>query len=261
MSILLDRTSTQRSETGGTRVRNGLPAVRRSRRPLLAVASAALVCASIAAFTAIYSSAVHKTAVIGVVRAIARGQAITGEDLAPIEVSVPSGVEAIPVSEIAQLAGKRAATAIPSGSLLVNGDLTGAPAVTAGDAVVGLALKDGQYPAGGISPGDSVMVVQTASAGTPLTVPSGVGSTDTPQTGAATSDGGGTTGVLVPQATVFDAGPPSAGGGPSLLVSVEIPATLAPAVTTAAAAGQVSVVLLPEDGAASTAALPASGGS
>ncbi len=258
MSILLDGAATPTSATGGTPVRHGLPVLPRSRRPLVAVASAALVCASIAAFAAIYSSAGHKTAVIAVVRPIAQGQAITGEDLAPVEVSVPSGVEAIPVSDAAQLAGKRAAVAIPPGSLLVPGDLTGAPAVAAGDAVVGLALKEGQYPASGVSPGDSVMVVQTASPGTPLTAPTSAGPGATQSASAAD---GGATGVLVPAATVFDTGPPSAGGSASLVVSVEIPATLASAVAGAAAAGQVSVVLLPDDGAGVSAALPAPGGS
>ena len=79
-----------------------------SRRPLVAVASAVLVCASIAAFVSIYSSAGHKTAVIVVVQPIGQGQPITAADLGQVEVSVPSGVDTVPVADASELAGKRA---------------------------------------------------------------------------------------------------------------------------------------------------------
>ena len=53
--------------------------------------------------------------------------------------------------------------------------------------------------------------------------------------------------MLVPQANVFDVETPSASTGTnaSLLVSVEVSSTLAATVATAAAADQVSLVLLP----------------
>jgi hypothetical protein len=137
---------------------------------------------------------------------------------------------------------------IPAGSLLTSGDVTTAQPIGAGDAVVGLALKAGQLPSSGVVPGDQVMIVETASPGTPLAVvPSDGSAPSTPAspTTAATP----TTGVLVPQASVFDVEAPSANSaaGLSQLVSVEVSSTLAAAVSTAAAADQVSLVLLPDN--------------
>lgn len=261
MSTRLDRTPIQNAVGNGAAVRNGLPVAPRSRRPLVAVVSSVLVCASIAAFVSIYSSAGHKTAVIVVVQPIVQGQSITAADLGQVEVSVPSGVDTVPVTDASELAGKRASEAIPAGSLLVTGDLTSAPVVESGDAVVGIALKDGQYPATGLSPGDAVTIVQTASPGAPLAAPTGGATTATAQSGTA-ADGSAATGILVPEATIFATGAPSsAGAGDSLLVSVEIPATLATAVATAASAGQVSLVLLPVDGSGTAASPSASGSS
>jgi hypothetical protein len=99
--------------------------------------------------------------------------------------------------------------------------------------VVGLALKAGQLPSAGVEAGDQVMIVETAAPGTPLT--------------SSDPSGSSSTGVLVPEATVFDVEVPPAGSASdaSLLVSVEVSSTLAAAVSTAAVAGQVSLVLLP----------------
>ena len=252
MSTRLDRTPIPNAVGNGAAVRNALPVAPRSRRPLVAVASAVLVCASVAGFVSIYSSAGQKTAVIVVIQPIGQGQSITAADLGQVEVSVPSGVDTITVADASELAGKRASVAISAGSLLVPGDLTSAPVLESGDAVVGIALKDGQYPVTGLTPGDAVTIVQTASPGAPLAAPTGGAMTATAQSGTA-SDGSAATGILVPDATIFATGAPSsAGAGDSLLVSVEIPATLAPAVATAATAGQVSLVLLPGEGSGST---------
>ena len=57
---------------------------------------------------------------------------------------------------------------VMSGSLLTPGDVSSAPPIAAGYAVVGLALKQGQLPAAGSVPGDQVMVIQTGAPGSPL---------------------------------------------------------------------------------------------
>ncbi|HEY4947157.1 MAG TPA: hypothetical protein VII19_04610, partial [Acidimicrobiales bacterium] len=159
----------------------------------------------------------------------------------------------IPASSASLLAGKRAAVTIPAGSLLTLGDVTGSTPIAAGDAVVGMALKDGQFPSTGVESGDQVMIVQTASPGAPLTATG---------TGAASQGiGGSTSGVLVPLATVFNVGPPAASSttSASLLVSVEVSTTLAAAVSTAASAGQVSLVLLPLGGGGQLGGAPVGG--
>ena len=238
----------------------------RDRRALVAVASLVVICASVAAFVGLYSSAGHRTAAIVVQRALVQGQPISAAQLGQADVSVSSGVAFIAVADASAVLGKRAAAAVPAGSLLTPGDLTSAPTVAAGSAVVGLALKDGQFPTLGLVPGEQVMVVQTATPGSPLSAPvnrtpttsSGTGTSTGPTSGVGTTVlSGSGTGVLVAQATVFSTSAPSAnaGGSSTLLVAVEVTSAIAPDVATAASAGQVSLVLL----AQGTSAAPAAG--
>jgi hypothetical protein len=217
------------------------------------VASLVVVAASIAAFASLYSSAGRKTAVIVVQQGLLQGQEITSAQLAEADVSVSSGVDVIPVADAHSLVGKRAAIAVPAGSLLTSADLTSAPTLASGSSVVGLALKDGQFPASGLVTGDQVMIVQTATPGSPLSAPISGSTTSSSGPGSATGAtvfSGSGTGVLVAQATVFSASAPSANssGGFSLLVSVEVRSVVAPDVATASSAGQVSVVLLAPSG-------------
>jgi hypothetical protein len=229
----------------------------------MAAASALVVFASIAAFSGIYASAGHQSAVLIVTGTIEQGQRISGADLGQASVSISKGVDPILVSNAPELSGKRASVTIPAGSLLTLGDITGSPVVPAGDAVVGLALKAGQLPSTGLVAGEQVMVVQTASPGAPLTSavdPSGTssGTSGTSGDGSTDSDGGdvASTGVLVSQATVFDveAPQPNDANGGATLISVAVASTLGAVVATAAAADQISVVLLPDAGAIHTSA-------
>jgi hypothetical protein len=202
------------------------------------MASIVMVSASIAIFAETYASANRETAAIVVTEPIQQGQVIRGSDLGQASVAVTGGVAPIPVSDASELSGKRAAVTIPAGSLLVTGDVTATRSIAAGDAVVGMALKAGQMPASGVQPGDQVMIVETATSGSPL---------DSSASGEASSgDSGSSTGVLDPEATVYDVDSPptDSSSGASELVSVEVSGTLAAAVTTAAATGQVSLALL-----------------
>jgi hypothetical protein len=226
----------------------------------MAAASALVVFASIAAFSGIYSSAGHQSAVLIVTGTIEQGERITAADLGQASVSISKGVDPILVSDAPELAGKRASVTIPAGSLLTLGDITGSPVVPAGDAVVGIALKAGQLPSTGLVAGEQVMVVQTASPGAPLNsaIDSSATSSGASGAGSTDSDGGdvGSTGVLVPQATVFDveASQPNDANGGATLISVAVASTLGAVVATAAAADQISVVLLPDASAAQTSA-------
>lgn len=256
MSVLAStRPRTRNEESAPPALRP--PTGGRDRRALVAIASLVVICASVAAFANLYSSAGQKTAVVVVEQALTQGQPVTASQLGRADVSVSSGVAYIPVGEASIILGKRAASAVPAGSLLTPGDLTSAPSVAAGSAVVGLALKAGQFPASGLVPGQQVMIVQTATPGSPLSAPvtgsptSTSTSTATSTTSSATGSpttvfSGSGTGVLVAQATVFSLSAPSAsaGGAFALLVSVDVSSAVAPDVATASSAGQVSLVLL-----------------
>jgi hypothetical protein len=235
------------------------------------VGSVSLVAASIAAFLALYSTADRKVAALVVVRAVAQGQQFTSADLGSAQVAVSAGVQFIPLDQARVVSGKRAATAIAAGTLVTLADLTGAPAIPSGDAVVGVALKDGAYPTEGLSPGDQVLVVQTAAPGASVGTSTG-GASALSGAGALVSGGSAAVGtvsgtgvavgdpsVLVPQATVFATAAPgtSSSGGVTLLASIDVPAPVAAQVATAAAAGQVGLVLLPRGAAASPSVAPA----
>ncbi len=228
------------------------PRGERSRRGLVAVGSLVLVCASIATFVGLYAAAGNRTAVVVVEHPLVQGQPITSADLGQADVSVSGGVRFIAVADASVIEGKLAASAIPAGSLLTPSDLSAARGVVAGDAVVGLALKDGQFPAGGLVPGQQVMVVQTGTPGSPLTATAtGSTSSSSESLGDSTSGGsafaGSGTGILVPAAAVVSVSQPgsNSSGGYALLASVQVQSAVAPDVATAASAGQVSLVLLP----------------
>lgn len=274
MTSLLDRTPTpERSANGHGQYR--LPVRARERRPLVTVACALLVLASIAIFASVYSSADHRVPVLVVTSTIRQGQRITGGHLGTVEVAASGGLSVIPVASASELSGTWAAVTIPAGSLISLHDVTSSRPLASGSAVVGLALKDGQLPADGVEPGDQVMVVQTPAIGSVLTVGgttdgsdtgTGDGSGDGSDSGADSGSGSGPTsdsGVLVAQATVFEASaPPASSASDSAeLVSVEVPATEAAAVASASSASQVSLVLLPDAGDPSSGGSSAASGS
>lgn len=89
-----------------------------------------------------------------------------------------------------------------------------------GSTIVGLALKPGFLPAN-IAPQDNVTILNTP-------------------TGSSSANGAG--GVLAGGVTVYSVGPSP--DGQATLVSVEVPATNAPAVAEANAQGDVSLVLV-----------------
>jgi hypothetical protein len=218
-----------------------LPAPIRVRRPILAIASVGVVIASVVVFVSIYSKANRHASVISIARLVLQGQRISAGDLAESSIATSGNISSVSVSQVGQVVGNVAAVTLLPGSLLNMADVTSQPSVKSGDAVVGVALKDGQLPATGLTPGDRVMVIQTETPGTPVSGASGVLST-TPS-----STNGVSTGVLVPDATVHDvAAPPAAASGTAtLLVSLEVSATVAAQVSVAAAADQISLVLLP----------------
>jgi hypothetical protein len=256
MATVLDRSSPESYSTTRPKVALRLPTSGRHRRVALTLASVVVIAISIASFADIYSSGNHQTSVLMVTSTIPQGQPVEAGQLGQVAISVSGGIAPIPVSDASELSGKRAAVTIPAGSLLTAGDVTDAAAIADGDAVVGLALKAGQVPSAGVDPGDRVMIVQTGESATAV-VSSGASSPTSPSSAASS-------GVLVPEASVFGVDQPPAGSAAdaSLLVSVEVSSTSAAAVSTAADADQISLVLLPPDagGSGGSGGATASGG-
>ena len=202
--------------------------LRGMQRPCMAIISVAVVLASIAAFLGLYQTSARRQQVLVVTTTLHQGQRLSAANLGIAEVSASSNVATIPVSMASMLRNRRALSTIPAGSLLSFADLTDQPSVAVGSAIVGMALKSDQLPAGGVSAGDHVMVVQAASASDPSVTP----------------------GVLVADASVFSMQQPAANSPTSgvTLVSVSVPTAVATPVALAAAADELSLVILPATG-------------
>ncbi len=173
MTSLLERLPGASAANGQDHYR--IPILPRTRKPVLAVASAVLVLTSVAVFANIYSSADHRVPVLTVTSTIQQGTRITAAQLGTVEVASSPGLSPIPVASASALSDKWAAVTIPAGSLLTPGDVTENRPLSSGTAVVGLALKDGQLPSNGVVTGDRVMIVQTLTLGSVLSGSSGVG--------------------------------------------------------------------------------------
>jgi len=217
------------------------------RRPALAVGCLALVIACVAVFVSVYLKAGNQVSVLAVEKAVPQGQVLTVNDLTVVRISMTAGIASVPAAEASAVVGRRAAERLEPNSLLTASELVTNYSPPAGDSIVGVATKEGQIPASGVAPGETVDVVFT---GPPGEQDSTVGSAGEQQgaTGVTVTSGGvpssaGT--VLVPDATVLEVAPsPASSGSDAVDVSLLTPATLAPLVANASAAGQVALVVV-----------------
>jgi hypothetical protein len=205
---------------------------RRSRNVAGALLGALLilVCASGVAIFTINSG--HRREVLVVARGVTAGSAIQPGDLAETRVAFDAGVHLVAATERARVLGRIAAINLVPGMLVSLDLMTNGSVVVPGHAVVGLALKPGQLPSR-LRPLDNVMLIQTTSASTGSSTPIG-GPLDTTPASA----------ILVPRAQVFAVDVST--DGQTTVVSVIVTTDQAPGVASAAARGQVSLVLLGE---------------
>lgn len=126
------------------------------------------------------AGASDRVAVLVLARDVPYGQVLTGADLTTAEVLVDPGVRTVPANEKDTVLGQVAGAALVSGSLLSPGQLTAQLPPAPGQALVGLPVPAGHLPAGGLTAGDRVLVVDTPPAdadppaGTPASIPAQV---------------------------------------------------------------------------------------
>lgn len=204
-----------------------IPVPRRERKPAMAALAVLLIVggALISAYLVMASG--RRVPVVGVAQPVAAGQRIPESALREVEVSSSGGLDYIPWADRGKVTQTFATVTLVQGALLTNGMISTDSSIAKGTVVVGLALKPGQMPAGGLQAGDRVALYAVAAQG---------GSSGT-QSGA----------VLAPAATVYDVVRPGQNDIQSdqVTVSVAVPAGEAPAVTQASSAGAVAVALLP----------------
>ena len=169
----------------------------------------------------VFSSATDRVAVIGIARDVPAGQAITESDLREVSLSGGDGLATIAVADAEQVVGRTAAVSLSKGALLTGAQLTDGAALPEGSVITGAVLAPGQYPVG-LAVGDTVDVVET-------TAPDASG------VGEPVSRG---------SASVLDLADSIDGQG-LLTVSLAIAADDAAAISSAGAAGRVSLVVTP----------------
>jgi SAF domain len=190
-------------------------------RPVAGVLLVVAVCALVLAEGRMLTGgrAGSREPVLALARPVAAGQVITAADLRVVDVTAAGPVSLVPAGRLAQVAGRTATTGLPAGSLLAAGDV-GAPSPGRGQAWLGVMLLPGRYPPG-LAAGQHVGVLAAPASG-----------------GRAPARVAGYGVVLSVTALV-----PGAAG--ELVVGLDLPRDVAGQVAAAAAAGRVSLAVIP----------------
>jgi hypothetical protein len=93
---------------------------------------------------------------------VARGDVIAAADVRVVHLSSDDAIAHLDDTQMASVVGRVATVDLSAGSLLSSGVLSDPLMVEAGDAVAGLALEPGQYPARGLAAGDRVNVIRSS---------------------------------------------------------------------------------------------------
>jgi len=185
-------------------------------RPVAGVLLLVAVCALMLAESRVRASS--REPVLALARPVAAGQVITASDLRVVGVSAAGPVSVVPAWRQAQVTGRTATASLPAGSLLAAADV-GAASPRRGRAWLGVALRAGRYPPG-LSPGQHVGV---------LTAPAG----------HAPARVAGYAVVL----WITPAPQPDAAA--QTVAELDLPRDAVPRVAAAAAAGRVSLAVIP----------------
>jgi hypothetical protein len=175
-----------------------------------------------AAFGYLYTTAGEKVPVVVVTSSVSVGEVIERADLSTVDVA--GDLTAIAGANLESVVGERAAVALLPNTVLQRSMVTDVDPTPPGMVQVGVAVKGGQIPADGLTPGDTVQVLRLPAAG-------GTGAPAVPE-------------VVVAKATVFASLPDPVQAGATLLTLL-VPADQAAAVAGASGAGAASLVKVP----------------
>jgi hypothetical protein len=210
----------------------------RERKPALAALAVLLILVGALGATLMVMRAGDKISVVQVTKAVAAGDRIPAGAIQEVDVSSDSGVQFIHWNQRGDLTSHyRAATDLTAGSLLVVSMITDQDnSVPAGKSLVGLSLKQGQYP-DGLRIGQAVAAYDVGQDGK-----------DSTDSTAGSGGSAGSAGTLISghlTVRAVDTGNDSLGGSGDLAVTVVADDADASALTSAAAAQDVALVLVP----------------
>lgn len=209
------------TEPATGRLATPVPVSGRVRIPQLAV-GLLLTAGAALAFVLWNAASVQRTAVLALAEGVSRGQVLSSEDLRIVHVGTEDAVAMTPADGASDLVGRAAVTDLAAGTLVTVDQFAAASTLTPGSGVVGLALAPGQFPTPQLRIGDLVNVIVTSDEDT-------VGGR-----------------LLVEAAEVVWIEPVGTQG--QRFISVLTGEELAGEVATAAARGEVRLVLIARDG-------------
>ncbi|MFE9249973.1 hypothetical protein [Streptomyces sp. NPDC007088] len=232
------------ADRAATPVQNGvgerLPAPPRERKPALAALAVLLILVGALGATVLVLRAGDRISVVRTTAPIAAGETINDKNSTSVMVAEDTGINYIPWSQRGTVTRTLKAKAdIPAGAVVV-GEMFGASAATVSDgkALVGIALKEGQYP-GGLKSGETVAVYR---------VSKNAGGTASGASGSSGSSGGGNS--LIADSAEVKSVSGSAKGADALdvgdrTVTVVVDEADAQALAQASSAGEAAVALVP----------------
>ncbi|WP_405907150.1 MULTISPECIES: hypothetical protein [unclassified Streptomyces] len=208
-----------------------LPAPPRERKPALAALAVLLILVGALGATMLVLRAGDRIEVVKVTKDIQAGESVSASNTTSVMVAADTGIEYVEWSALDTLKTYKAKSPIYAGTVVIGGMFTKTESIPAGKASVGLALKEGQYPAG-IKAGATVAVYRVGDSGT---------------TGSSSSTTGTGDTLLVDQAkvTFVETESDSTISSTNLPVTLTVDSADAAAVTQASAAGEVALVLIP----------------
>lgn len=138
-----------------------VPVPRRRRRPVWVAAAVVLVALGALVAWFVVASLRDTTQVIALRHDVPRGAVIGAEDLVIAEIPPDPVLVAVSATQLAEVAGRRAAVDLSAGGLLSPAALVDSVTPAPGESVVGLALGPGQLPVTPLLNGDRVRIVST----------------------------------------------------------------------------------------------------
>ncbi|MBC9726112.1 hypothetical protein [Streptomyces sp. TRM68367] len=215
-----------------------LPTPPRERKPALAALAVLLILVGALGATMLVLQAGDRVEVVKVTKEIQAGESVTNSNVTSVMVAADDSINYVKWSELDAIKSYKAKSTLYPGTLAVGEMFAKSNSLPAGKASVGLALKEGQYPAD-IKSGDVVAAYHVST-----TDSSSSNSSDSSSSGSSSSSSGN---ALVENARVNSVAEDSdatvSTGNLSLTLIVD--EADAAALASAAAAGQVAIVHVP----------------
>ncbi|MFC8200399.1 hypothetical protein ACFWBR_34400 [Streptomyces sp. NPDC060006] len=215
-----------------------LPSPPRERKPALAALAVLLILVGALGATMLVLRAGDRIEVVKVTADIQAGQSV-GKKVESVLVAEDSGVNYVRWDQVEALKKLKAKSTIYGGTLVIGEMFAGKASLEPGKAVVGLSLKEGQYPQT-IQTGDLVAAYQVGNTGSSS-------SNDETDTGSSGSAGTGGTPIVSDARVTYvpdDSGDATI-SSTNKRITVTVDESDAAALARAAAANQVALVLVP----------------